>query len=225
MSLVLINKQDSFEIVRDQIAAILVLETANQMTLAAAASEDPELWRLQVFTERSDPWEQWVNLPDDHSEIEAPIVNIWYDNSSFDGNASSVMERQKTIGIFNIDVYGLGVAQDVMAGGHKPGDLEAVLVAQRAMRLVRNILMAAENTYLQLPRGFVGSRWPQSVNAFQPQLDGRAVQKVAGMRLALRVTFNEFSPQVVPETLELLTVRVKRVEDGQVVINADYDYT
>lgn len=224
MSLELIDKFDSFELVRDQIAAILVTETANQMTLAAAASEDPELWRLQVFVERSNNWEQWLDPQDEVAPDDAPIVNVWYDSSSFDGAASSVMERQKTTGIFNIDIYGLGVARDVPAGGHEPGDLQAILNCQRATRLVRNILMAAENTYLQA-RGLVWSRWPQSVNAFQPQLDGRSVQQVAGYRMALRVVFNEYSPQIAAEVLELLTVRVKRVEDGQIVINADYDYT
>lgn len=42
----LIDKQDSVEIIRDQIAAILVQEIANQQALAIADSKDPALWTL-----------------------------------------------------------------------------------------------------------------------------------------------------------------------------------
>jgi len=84
--------------------------------------------------------------------------------------------------------------------------------------------MAAEYTYLGL-RGLVWQRWPQSVNVFQPQIGEQPIQQIVGARLALRVSFNEFSPQVVAETLEFLSVDVKRTEDGEIVIRADYDYT
>jgi hypothetical protein len=219
MSLELIDKQDTFEIVRDQITAILVTEITNQQVLAAAASKDPADWKLNIYQERANPWEQFLNNDDDPS----PIVNVWYDSSSFDPSSSNVVERQKAEGVFNIDCYGYGVSQDVAAGGHKPGDKEAALQVQKALRLVRNILMAAEYTYLGL-RGTVWGRWPQAVTVFQPQIDGRTVQQVVGARLAFRVTFSEFSPQVVAETLELLSVDVKRTEDGLVVLEADYEY-
>ena len=96
--------------------------------------------------------------------------------------------------------------------------------AQRAYRLVRNILMAGEYTYLGL-RGLVWSRWPQSATSFQPQLDGRAIQHVQGFRLAFRVVFNEFSPQVAEEVLEFVSIDFKRAEDGEILVEADYDYT
>ena len=84
--------------------------------------------------------------------------------------------------------------------------------------------MAAEYTYLGL-RGTVWRRWPQSITVFQPQIDGRPVSHVVGARIALRAEFNEFAPQVTPETLELLTVNMKRTEDGEIVLAANYDYT
>lgn len=216
----LIDKQDNFEIVRDQIAAILVAETASQQSLATAAAKDPDDWKLRVFTERSNPWEQFLNGPTDKS----PLVNIWYDNSSFDPKASNVMERQKADGVFNIDCYGYGESANLVAGGHTPGDQEAAFEVQKAIRLIRNILMAAEYTYLGL-RGLVWSRWPQTVTVFQPQMDGRAIQQVVGARLAFNVSFNEFAPQITEETLEFLSIDVKRTEDGEIVLEADYDYT
>lgn len=219
MSLTLIDKQDTFEIIRDQIVAILVLEIANQQALAVLAAKDPDDFKLRIFTERSNPWEQFLNDQDDKS----PLVNVWYENSSFDRSASNTFERQATDGLYNIDCYGFGISEDVVAGGHKPGDREAALEAQKALRLVRNILMAAENQHLQL-KGTVWERWPQSVTVFQPQQGERAIQQIVGARLVLRVKFNEFSPQVIAETLELLSVDVLRAENGEIVVEADYDY-
>lgn len=216
----LIDKVDSFEVVRDEIAAILVTEVASQMALATAGGKDPNDWKLRVYAERSNPWEALLNEQTDRS----PIVNVWFDNSNFDPRASNSVERQKAEAVFNIDCYGYGVSQDVVGGGHKAGDQEASIEVQRAIRLVRNILMAGEYTYLGL-RGLVWSRWPQSVTIFQPNIDARQMQQIVGARLAFRVVFNEFSPQVQAETLELVSAKVSRSEDGEVVINADYDYT
>jgi len=220
MSLPLIDKQDNFEVIRDQIAAVLVAETANQMQLATNAAKDPQGWKLRVFTERSNPWEQWLNGATDKS----PLVNVWYDNSNFDQKASNISERQNSGSIFNIDCYGCGASADNPGGGHFAGDESAALAVQKAVRLVRNILMASENTYLQL-RGLVWQRWPQSIATFQPQIDGQQVQQVVGARIALQVSFNEFAPQYQPETLEYVAIDVKRAEDGEIVLEADYDYT
>lgn len=215
----LIDKQDNFEIIRDQIAAILALEVAAQMALATAAAKDPEDWNLKVYAERSNSWESWLN----QSTTRTPKVNVWFDGSTFDDSGSNTMERQKTEATFNIDCYGFGLSSDNLAGGHNPGDRDAAYEVQRAIRLVRNILMAAEYTYLGL-RGTVWSRRFQSVTAFQPPLGENSVQQITGARLAFRVIFNEFSPQVEAQTLELVSTQVKRAEDGAVVIAADYGY-
>jgi hypothetical protein len=215
----LIDKQDSFEMVRDQIAAILATEVASQMQLATDAGKDPANWKLRIFTERSNPWEQ---LLDDQTN-RSPIVNIWYDNSIFSPGKSNVLERQASESVYNIDCYGYGLSRDDGAG-HIPGDKDAAFEVQRGLRLLRNILMAAEYTYLGL-RGLVWQRWPQSITVFQPVLDGQQMQQIVGARLSLRVAFNEFSPQVEPVILELLSVDVIRAEDGEIVLQADYDYT
>lgn len=214
----LIDKQDSVEIVRDQIAALLALESVSQMALAVADSKDPEPWRLRVYQERSNPWEALNE--DDRS----PIVNVWWDSSTFDGAASNILERQKASATINVDCYGYGRSADRPAGGHTAGDQEAAETVQRAVRLCRNILMAATYTYLGL-RGLVWKRWPESISIFQPQQDNQNHSQVVGARLAMRVDFNEFSPQVTPVELELLSVQVLRDTDGLLLVQADYDYT
>ena len=221
----LIDKQDTFEIIRDQIVAILVTESANQIVLATNAGKpEPNEWKLRVFKERSNPWEQFLNNPEDPSPDLSPIVNVWYSSSDFDKAKGNVVKRQAAEAIYNIDIYGFGISESDGATGQKPGDREAAIEVQKAIKLVRNILMAGQNTYLQL-RGTVWGRWPQSITVFQPEELGQAVQQVVGARLALAVTFNEFSPQFTPSTLELLSVDVLRAEDGEIVVEADYDYT
>jgi hypothetical protein len=209
----LITKQDNYEIIRDQIAAILLVELANQQTLSGGAPQP------RVFIERSNPWGQFL----EPTPLMQPIINVWFDSSTFDESASNVVERQKCAATFNIDCYGAAVSVDDgnPAGGHQPADLQAALEAQRAERLARNILMAGVYTYLGL-RGLVWKRFPQTVSMFQPQIDNRAVQRVVAARLALQVHFNEFSPQYVGETLETLMIEVFRKETGELLILAEY---
>jgi hypothetical protein len=216
----LIDKQDSFEIVRDQIAAILAAEISSQMALATAASKDSDDWKLRIFVERAAPWEQFLNDQTDNS----PLVNVWFDSSNIDLKASNLIQRQKTDGVFNIDCYGYGKSKSAV-GGHTPGDKEAAFEVQKAIRLVRNILMSSEYTYLGL-QGLVWNRYPLSINVFQPQIDSQNVQNIVAGRIALQVTFNEFSPQGdESELLEYVSINVKRTEDGQVLFEAGYDYT
>lgn len=216
----LIDKQDGFEIVRDKIATILATNIVAQKALATAASEDPTLWDIRIFTERSDAWEQWLN---DQSDTR-PICNVWYDGSDFSKSTGNVIGRQKSDTIFNIDLYGYGQSADVDAGGHTPGDKEAAFEVHRAIRLIRNILMAAQYTYLEL-RGTVWGRWMPSIKIFQPEYNGVAIQKVVAARISFEVGFNELSPQVEEETLEYLSITAKRSEDGEIMVVTDFDFS
>jgi len=216
----LIDKQDTFEIVRDKVALILANEVASQMALAVGEGKDPALWDLRIYTERANNWEQWLNSTSD----QAPIVNIWYETSNFDAPASNISERQKADAVFNIDCYGFGISADVAGGGHSPGDKAAASNAQRANRLVRNILMSAEYAFLGL-RKTVWSRWIPSITMFQPEIGGNPIQQIMGSRLVLSVAFNEYSPQYEPETLEEVHIDIKRKEDGQVIAEVEFDYT
>ena len=215
----LIDKQDTCEVIRDQIANILALETTSQQNLAREADKSPDDWAFRVFVERSNPWEEWLNSVDNPS----PLVSVWYDRSTFEPGKSNIVERQGTTGTFNIDCYGLGVATDNPYGGHLPGDRSAAFAAQRALRLVRNILMAAENTYLGL-QGLVWQRFPQSSSMMQVQFDGGREIQVVAARLTLAVAFNEFSPQATPVNIEELSVGVLRAEDGEILVDAEYAY-
>jgi hypothetical protein len=200
---------DNVEIVRNQLASILKVELANQAVLTG----EPQ---PRVFLERSNPWGMFL----EGGTTEPPIINVWFDTLTYDGAASNIVERQKADATYNIDCYGYGISVED-GSGHVPGDQKASLECQRALRLVRRILMSGHYTYLAL-RGLVWKRWPQSVSMFQPQIDGRAVQNVVTGRFALSVSFNELSPQVTGEPLETLSVEVYRALTGELLMRADY---
>lgn len=207
----LIDKRDNFEIIRDQIAAILALELDNQRALSGGQLQP------SVFIERNLPWGMFL----EGAPITQPVINVWFDSSTFDESTSNVVERQKAAGVFNIDCYGFAVSQDDTAGGHVPADEQAARETQRTLRLARNILMAGPYTYLGL-RGLVWKRFPQTLSMFQAQIDNHAAQRIVAGRLALQVHFNEFSPQIAGVPLEQLTITFFRKETGQVLVAAEY---
>ena len=222
----LIEKQDTFTLVRDRIAEILKLESINQMNLAREANLDPTDWDLRVYTEQSNPFEDWMNIDPNVTQPDLrPRVNVWFDNDNILQNASDVVEQQQYEAYFNIDCYGAAVsADDHFGGGHIAGDRAAALASQRAMMLCRNIIMAAENIRLGMT-GLVGSRLPHQRETFQLQFDGEMAIKVAGSRIQLIVRLVEFAPQVAYDTLDFISVDVLRAETGEILVEADFDYS
>lgn len=218
---------DGFEVVRDQVAVLLAENSSAQVALASG-EPDPELWRFRVYTERSRPWE---SFRDQQSPFPtSPIVNVWYQGDSFPGDKGDTVERQAAESTINVDCYGLGQAADDPGGGHTPGDLDAVLEAQRCVRFVRRILMAAQNMQLQLgpnqsPDAAVWQRWVSGRQMFQPDLDGSTLDVIA-FRVTLDVTFNEHSPQLDhTNLLEFVAADIQRASDGAVLGGAHFDYT
>jgi len=220
----LIENRDAFEVIRDQIAAILVSERDNQKTLATAATKDPALWDFKVYTERNLPWEAAMNDAPVGTDL-LPIVNVWYDSDSFAASSSNVAETQKCNGTYSIDIVGFGVSKSNGAGGQLPGDEAAALDRDRAARLVRAILMASSNAYLQLPRGFAWDRKIESRQTYQARLDQQTGVQAVAMRMRFNVSFNEVSPQYEGVPLENVTTGIIRAEDGSVLIDLSYDYT
>lgn len=211
----LINSEANFEVIRDAVAAILAAESVSQQALATAESLDPRLWALRVYRERSNPWSEFRDTPDQLDA--APIVNVALEGSTYDESASNTVERQTADTVLNIDCFGYGVAADDGATGHVAGDSKAALEAQRAVRLVSKILMAAEYTYLGL-QGTVGRRWIRSTQLFLPQIENRSVAQVVAVRIRFEVRHNEASPQIAGEVIEELGVTFE--DDGAVVIAA-----
>lgn len=202
MTIPLIDKQDTFEVIRDQLVAVIRNEVAAQVARATLEGQaDPQQWNLHVFAERSDPWESQNTLP---------IVNVWYSDSAFEQATSNTVRNQRALGRFNLDCYGFGRSTGVTSGDHN-----AFLDVHRVVRLVRNIVMHSDNTYLQL-RGVVQRRWLSSVTIMHPAADTmnltQYAHKVAGARMVLEVIFNENILELAPNTISQVEVAIDAVE-------------
>ena len=197
----LIDKQDSNEIVRNAVAAILALEEANQRALAIAASKDPDLWEFNVFLERSNPWE----------DSEMPLVNVMFSNDTMDNKGSNQVSERCAKGQFFVDCYG-----SVLASSAEHGDVLSSKDSDRVARLVRNILMSDVYTYLGL-RSIVQSRLVSRREKFQPDIRNEAYKNVVGTRLTLDVQYTELGPQAVYQNIEQIFTQVTLSDSGQVL--------
>jgi len=209
----LIDKQDSSERIRDRIVEILQSEVENQVNLANAEGRDPLDWFIRPFSERSNPWDIFKTGV---AGNQAPVVNVWFDGfTNADGSSDAVGRVNKVRGTFNVDCYGYGISKDEVSGGHQAGDKDAVTEVMRCARLVRNILMASINTYLQFQDPVTGKMDPtvgvsfrsvESGQAFQlPTEDLNDAKNIASMRLVFRVDYLEESPQFEGIELEIVT--------------------
>lgn len=216
----LINKTDNLELVRDVIAAILAVETASQMALAEAGAKDPELWRLRVYKDRIEPWGAYLSTPATGTVDAAPIVNVSFETEAFIESDGDYIERQSADAKFNLDVYGYGLAAAEVTG-HTPADVKAAAERDRATRLVRNIIMAAE--YYELGSDMIGTvskRFIQSITALDlTDSERRPIQQVRAARIVLGVTFNELSPQIELVPCAGILSRVHTELDGEVVFS------
>ncbi len=226
----LIDRQDNSELICAQIGAILLAESAAQQALAKTAGKDPSLWKLRVFTERSNAWEMWSDPPSatkpKRDFDRSPIVNVSFDQENFDKSAGDQHERQAADGSFFIDCFGLGLsANNPNSTGHLTGDALATIEAKRAYRLVRSILMAAHYITLGFPakpNAVIWNRWVQSIQLSPVGPSERIAQHIVGARITLAVRFNEFSPQWQAAPLTLISTRTLRADNGELFFAADF---
>lgn len=218
----LIDKQDNYEIIRDQVAQILADEVVNQKSLATAAGKDPAQWDFLVFTERTNPFELAESILG-KIEGDAEFANVWLDN--LDISEGDTVNRQMPTTTIQIDCVSSKAALDNAAGGiATTADERASLDAERIGRLVRNILMSANYTYLDL-RGIVGKRWISRMTKLQPDRDDQPVQASMAFRATLQVVNNEFTPQITPGELDEIVVDIRRGELSEILASMTIDLT
>lgn len=183
----LLSAEDMSEKVRDQIAAVLAVETANQYKLALAANlPDSADYNITVFCENSAPW----NVTGGISPF--PCLNVTLKSSEqIAGGCTSGIQHMK--GTYVIDVFGCGN----VAG--KESDKESAYQAWKAARIVRNILASSAYTYL----GMRSTGGTQGVNkrsitrleAGVPNGINTGAVQVIVCRMTLEAEFYEESPQ------------------------------
>lgn len=218
----LIDKQDSSEIVRDQIAGILVAELTNQQALAVLAAKDPLDWTLDVYIERDFPIEDWLNTDTDLTAATVPKVSISVETSTRIDASSSVPGAKQVYEVtYTIDVLARGVNAEEAGAGYTPADNDARIRCQAAVRLVRNILAATENRRLQLPSIVWGHPHFRTFEYGQAPIEETQPNfSVWNGRGRFIVQMTEFSPEYEGEPLEL--VRIDVSDDGGVIMSTEF---
>lgn len=227
----LIDKQDNFEKIRDEIAAILFVEKENQMLLAAANGKNPSLWDFNVSAEKFIPWDL---LEDDDGKIlgDTPLVNVYFDQMQANQGGSNPIKDQQLNGTFIIDVISGKNSVENSQGDIVPGDVLSVADCQRVMKLVRNIMMSAvyiyiftntaPNTNRTVPApGIVTERKFSQIQLFRPQINDRPSEKVIAARMSLQCLFYEESPQITGVPMVLISSNCTRKEDGLLFFTVD----
>jgi hypothetical protein len=199
-----LNTPDTIELVREQIAAILYYEMANQYTLAVA-DEDPvsDDYLTTVFVENDEP----LNFVESDNPL-FPLINVSVDRegrASKDSSAS--VNYRKNKGTIFIDCYQTGNFDGNFAGR------KATIKAWKLARCVRAILESDEYTYLKL-RSLVTGHEITRRQAFVPDMQNSAL-KVVVVRLELDVTYDQAAPITTGPELEIITVKIDD-ETGQI---------
>ena len=207
----LLSTPDNVEIVRDQICGILALETAHQFELAEAAGESSkDDYNIKVYLENDHPWE----LQTEEDESVFPLVNV---SLVGDTRQKGTDDRNKSnmTATFNIDCYATGTFD----GDGRLGRM-ATVKAWKTARIIRNILCAANYSYLGL-RGVVLSRAVNSRTTGMPSQQS-AAGRVCIVRVVMTVDLIEHSPQV--EGVEISPISLEILDDtGLVIVNMDQE--
>jgi hypothetical protein len=218
--LTLLDKKDNFEIIRDEIAAILYLEMINQQALAAIAGQDPNLYLFDVYIERSSPWELIESI-DGEVISQTPLINVSFDNMALDPSRGDNIEMFVYNGVFNIDCLA-AKTNEIVSGQIKKGDELASKDVQRIFRLARNILAASVYHNLNLT-SIIHGMTLSNIQMYQPNINNRPAQHVIGARLTANISFNEHTYQYEYETLETIFGNVIRASDNKVYFSASFD--
>lgn len=203
----LIASPDNIEVIRDQIAALLALDLANQYALAQEA-KDPHAadYRVGVYVENDGPFQYVDEQTPDANPF--PCVNVSVDSTGQEKGTASV-NKQVMRAQFFVDVYATGnTASDADMG------TRASLKAWKTARIVRRILRAEANTYLRL-RGIVG-KVSFRFQAGEPNSPQSSI-RVKMVRITLGVDYVEDVPVTQGMPVEIISATITE-DDGRVII-------
>lgn len=222
MVLPLIDKLDSFELVRNQIAGILVAELIDQQALAPGAGEDPLDWKLDIRLERDDPVEKWLNAGAVDDETVTPVVSVWMESSVLNKQSTTVPGARQVYDVtYNLDVFARGVASGDGAG-YLPADKDSHLRCHAAVRLVRNILSAPHYSRLLVPTVVRAHPLFENLDLGSAAPEGTESDiSVWSCRCRYRVPMTEFSVETPAlETLDLIAIDVS--DHGGVILSSEF---
>lgn len=198
------SEPDNIEVIREQIAALLVLDLEEQYRLAEEA-EDPNKkdYDVSVFVEKDNPI-QFV----EKAENPFPLVNVSLESTE-QASSTATVNKQSMTATFYVDVYATGNTDSLEDKGMK-----ASMKAWKTARLVRRVLRAETNTYLRL-RGIVGGI-SLSFQSGEPA-DVQSAIRVKMVRITMKVDYTENVEMTSGPGIEVISMTVKD-DTGEVII-------
>lgn len=142
--------KQSFELVFDRLAFILLDEITNQKD-------------LQDFEEDFVIMKEMVSPPDNSNEV---LLNILFDSSS---KSSQGQKDSNNRLVYFIDIYTTGVASDEKSGDEYTTDL-----MHKYLRLVDYILSYTGYNMLDFDYGIIGGTSVESLNVMEPENEGNS---------------------------------------------------
>lgn len=220
---VLIDKLDNFELIRNEIAAILLAEQAQQKALALAVlptPKDANVYNFTLYIEKSTPWELIENA-EGQIISNTPIVNVFFSSATNDSAKSNSQSTQTFKGQFIIDLYTAKTSEHSNStNAIQRGDYLAAMDCNRLIRIIRNIIMNANYTYLNL-QGVVTNRAISSINVYYPGAQERPSENVMAARITLSIDYFENTSENTFPTLDVLQTNCISSETGETYFNGD----
>jgi hypothetical protein len=205
-----LENQDNAEKIRDQIAALLTLEIANQRQIAIDKNvPDKRDFDIGVYIENARPWE----LSGDKNPF--PLVNVCLQETAEDARPGSTLNNTKYTGQYVIDCYACGNQKLKDENEFLTDDYLATIKAWKTARIVRNILMSGFYAYLGI-RQIVQKRSIKKITTIIPPGLSTSAVAITAARIILEVNFFEQSPQA--ESTELEGISFKSENTGKVVL-------
>ncbi|MBP5696923.1 MAG: hypothetical protein J6X11_09820 [Treponema sp.] len=201
----LLCEPDNIEYIRDQIGAILAVETDNQYRLAVEA-QDPNAkdYKIGVYIENDDPL-QFA----DAEKNPFPLVNVSLSGTEIASGSTSINKHIMSA-TFLVDVYATGNTD----GNADPG-MRATKKAWKTARIARNILGAENYAYFKM-RGVVSGRDIVKFEAGSPT-NPQSAMRVKIVRITLNVDYTEGVAISEGQELELIRATISD-ENGRVLI-------
>jgi hypothetical protein len=202
------------QLVINKIAEILIYELENQQKMAALIGNDADDYNIRVYTDRSDPLDQF-------KDDKTALVNVELADNIVDLKATAIYGRQHESVTINLYIYALGQARETTTG-HIPADYDASQKVKKVRNVINRILRADINSNLQLNRHIVNSVIIDSAQYLTPDFNNREYGSIVAMRIALRCNVIEEPLINFGVKLESIVIDIEKDTTGRVYTTLEY---
>lgn len=174
---------NNFELIRDRIASILVIELSNQLSLTSNSLFESTVWieRFIAF-----------------DKTDLPAINVYFTNANYD-NKTPISRRGTNT--FNIDVH--------IGSKHTngiDGDKNSIINVQKLCGVIAEILSNPVYNKLDFVPGIISHTEVTNIQVAQPK--EKDSTQIATGRVVFQVVANECSSEIAPITADSYSTTV-----------------